>query len=39
VIGFIHRQDPSEKQQITLIAALVNFGGNLPTDELAAIGR
>jgi hypothetical protein len=39
VIGFIHRQDPSEKQQITLIAALVNFGGNLPADELAAIGR
>ncbi|MEO7453218.1 MAG: hypothetical protein ABIV13_00465 [Fimbriimonadales bacterium] len=39
VIGFIHRQDPSEKQQLTLIAALVDFGEKLPADELAAIGR
>lgn len=39
IIGIIHRQDPAEKQQMTLIAALVNFGNKLPADELAAIGR
>src|SRR5687768_17150673 len=39
LIGFIHRQDPAEKQQMTLIALLVNFGPKLPADELAAIGR
>jgi hypothetical protein len=39
VIGFVHRQDPAEKQQLTLIAALVDFGEKLPADELAAIGR
>ena len=39
VIGFIHRLDPAEKQPITLIAALVNFGEKLPADELTAIGR
>jgi hypothetical protein len=39
VIGFIHRQDPNEKQPVTLIAALVNFGTKIPADELAAIGR
>jgi hypothetical protein len=39
VIGFTRRLDPAEKQPITLIAALVDFGDKLPADELAAIGR
>ncbi|MDQ2985988.1 MAG: hypothetical protein M3R13_04620 [Armatimonadota bacterium] len=39
IVGFIHRQDPAEKQQLTLIVALVNFGEKLPVDEIAAIGR
>lgn len=39
IIGFIHRQDPGEKQQLLLIAAQVDFGDKLPADELAAIGK
>ena len=39
IVGYIHRQDPAEKQQLTLIVALVNFGDKLPADELAAIGN
>lgn len=39
IIGFIHRQDPGEKQQLLLIAAQVDFGDKLPEDELAAIGK
>jgi len=39
IVGFIHRQDPGEKQQLLLIAAQVDFGDKLPIDELAAIGK
>jgi hypothetical protein len=39
IIGFIHRQDPGEKQQLLLIAAQVDFGDKLPEDELGAIGK
>jgi hypothetical protein len=39
IIGFVHRRDPAEKQQMTLIAALVNFGPKLPKDEIEAVGR
>lgn len=39
IVGFVHVQDPAEKQQVTAIALLVNFGSKLPADEMAAIGR
>lgn len=39
IIGYLNRQDPSEKQQVNLIVALVDFGAALPRDELQAIGR
>lgn len=39
VLGYLHLQDPGEKQQVNVIVALVDFGEQLPKDELAAIGR
>lgn len=39
IIGFLHKRDPAEGQQVNLIAALVDFGDKVPADELAAIGR
>lgn len=39
IVGFVHRQDPGEGQQLVLIVAQVDFGDKLPADELAAIGQ
>lgn len=39
IVGYVCRPDPSEKQPVSFVAALVNLGDQLPADELAAIGH
>ena len=38
LIGYVNRQDPSEGQQVNVLAAAVDFGSHPPLDELEAVG-
>jgi hypothetical protein len=38
VLGFLNRRDPSEGQQVNLLAVAVDFGSQPPRDELEAVG-
>ncbi|MEM4409223.1 MAG: hypothetical protein QXI19_10845 [Candidatus Caldarchaeum sp.] len=39
LLGFINRQDPSEKQQLNILVVLIDLGEAIPVDELAVLGK
>jgi hypothetical protein len=38
LVGYLARRDPSEGQRVNVLVAAVDFGDELPRDELAACG-